>query len=365
MRHPRGEPKQIAPRTSGMPSPSPNAPHRRGLTYRRRVGGVMLLACGVLGSAVVVLPGHDGTTALLSFSILAIVVGAVLVARPRLLPPWTSQVLIAMVTVLISLAADSGDGRAAAVPAFYVLLAMYSFYFYPALAGLGQVAFAGLGYAAALWGDVPVAEGIGRWATVVVAMGVAGVMVRGVNRDVDRLVAELDATAARDPLTTVLNRRGLEERLGIELTRARRTGEPLTVIACDLDGLKQINDEHGHAAGDEALALAADVMGTTLRDLDVLARTGGDEFLILLPNCEIEAGVRIAEGLRVQVRDSARAESWPATVSMGVACAPPMPLDPDALMLAADRALYRSKSLGRDRVSRAGRNELRKALQAP
>ena len=132
-------------------------------------------------------------------------------------------------------------------------------------------------------------------------MTVAGLMVRSMNRDVDRLVAELDATAARDPLTGVLNRRGLEERLGIELTRARRTDEPLTVIACDLDGLKQINDEHGHAAGDEALALAADVMAAGLRDVDVLARTGGDEFLVLLPNCEIEAGLRIADALRVQV----------------------------------------------------------------
>ncbi len=119
--------------------------------------------------------------------------------------------------------------------------------------------------------------------------------------------------------------------------------------------------QHGHAAGDEALALAADVLGSGLRDVDVLARTGGDEFLVLLPNCEIEAGVRIAEALRVQVAEAAEAESWPVTMSMGVACAPPMPLDPEALLPAADQALYRSKSLGRNRVSRAGRNELRRA----
>jgi diguanylate cyclase (GGDEF)-like protein len=185
------------------------------------------------------------------------------------------------------------------------------------------------------------------------------------NREVDRLVGALDATAAHDPLTGVLNRRGLEERLGIELTRARRTSEPLTVVACDLDNLKLVNDRHGHAAGDEALALVADVIASALRDVDVLARTGGDEFLVLLPNCDIEAGVRIAEDLREQVSAAAQAESWPATVSMGVACAPPQPLDPDALTVAADGALYRAKSLGRDRVSRAGRNELRKAFPAP
>ncbi|HYI37963.1 MAG TPA: GGDEF domain-containing protein [Thermoleophilaceae bacterium] len=347
-----------------FPPPSPHAPHRQGLAYRRRVGGAMLAGCGLLGTGVVVVPGGDSTPALLGVSVAAIAFGALLVARPSLLPAWVSQVLIAMVTVLISLAADSGDGRVADVPVFYLLVAMYSFYFYPAAVGLGQVAFAGLAYAVVLWGDVSLGAGIGRWATVVVGMAAAGLMVRAVTREVDRLLAELDATAARDPLTAVLNRRGLNERLGIELTRARRTGEPLTVLGCDLDGLKEINDKHGHAAGDEALALAAEVMGASLRDVDVLARTGGDEFLILLPNCENEAGVRIADALREQLRSAARSESWPVTVSIGVASAPPLPLDPDALKLAADEALYRAKELGRDRVSRAGRSELRKALES-
>ena len=288
-----------------------------------------------------------------------------LVLRPTAAPPWASQVLIAMVTVLISLAAGAGDARVADVPVFYVLVAIYAFYFFSAAAGFAQVAFAGAAYAVVLWGDVTLTTGIARWSVTLAGMIVAGLMVRSMNREVDRLVSELDATAARDPLTAVLNRRGLDERLGIELTRARRTGEPLTMVACDLDGLKQINDEHGHAAGDEALALAAEVLGSGLRDVDVLARTGGDEFLILLPNCEIEAGLRIADTLRERVRESAHAESWPATVSMGVACAPPLPLDPESLTLAADEALYRAKALGRDRVSRAGRNELRKAFQAP
>lgn len=344
---------------------SPDAPHRRGLAYRRRVGGAMLATCGVMGSAVATLPGRESAPALLAVGLVAIALGTLLIVRPSVAPPWSSQALIAMVTVLISLAASTGDGRVADVPVFYVLVAVYSMYFFSLAAGLGQIAFAGALYVAVLWGHVSTIAGASRWSVTMAGMVVAGLMVRSMNREVDRLVSELDATAARDPLTAVLNRRGLDERLGIELTRARRTAEPLTVIACDLDGLKQINDQHGHAAGDEALALAADVMASGLRDVDVLARTGGDEFLILLPNCEIEAGARIAGALRERVREAATNESWPATVSMGVACAPPLPLDPEALTLAADEALYRAKALGRDRVSRAGRNELRKAFQAP
>jgi diguanylate cyclase (GGDEF)-like protein len=351
--------------TDLLPHEPPDAPHRRGLAYRRRVGGAMLTACGAMGAALALLPGQDASPALVVLGGVAIAVGVLLMVRPTAAPPWTSQALIATVTVLISLAAASGDARAADLPVFYVLVAIYSCYFFSPAAGFGQVAFAGLAYAVVLWENVSLGTGGARWAVTVAGMVVAGLMVRSMNREVDRLVGELDATAAHDPLTAVLNRRGLDERLGIELTRARRTGEPLTVIACDLDGLKQINDAHGHAAGDEALALTADVMASGLRDLDVLARTGGDEFLILLPNCEIEAGARIADELREQVRAAAATESWPVTVSMGVACAPPLPLDPEALAGASDQALYRAKALGRDRVSRAGRNELRRAIQAP
>lgn len=292
--------------------------------------------------------------------------GGALVAWPELAPPWTSQALIAMVTVLITLGVAAGGSPGSQVDdveVFYVLVAIYSFYFFSARSALGQVAFAGLAYALALWGDVALATGAARWATTMAGMVVAGIMVRAMNHEVDDLVRDLDATAARDPLTRILNRRGLEERLGIELTRARRTGEPLCVIAADLDGLKQINDQHGHAAGDDALSLTADVMGSSLRDVDVLARTGGDEFLVLLPNCDLDAGARIAEDLRVAVSAASERESWPVTMSLGVATGPPLPLDPDGLTNAADAALYRAKALGRNRVARAGRNELRRALQ--
>jgi len=124
-----------------------------------------------------------------------------------------------------------------------------------------------------------------------------------------------------------------------------------------------VNDKFGHAAGDEALELVAAVTAEGLRDVDVLARVGGDEFVILLPNCEPGLGLEIAGALKAEVAARSERESWPATLSMGVAGAPPLPLDPEALLEAADRALYRAKALGRDRVSLAGRAELRQALE--
>ncbi len=327
----------------------------------------MLTACGALASLSVLFPGLEHGTLLLGFSLVAVAMGAGLIAWPALAPAWSSQAMIAMVTVLIALGVAAGGKSSPQVDdfeVFYILVAIYSFYFFPGRSGPAQVGFAGLAYAAVLWGDVSVSTGVARWATTMAGMVVAGLMVRAMNREVDDLVGNLDATAARDPLTGILNRRGLDERLGIELTRARRTGEPLCVIAVDLDGLKQINDRHGHSAGDEALSLAADVMGGQLRDVDVLARTGGDEFVILLPNCDLDSGATIAESLRASVSTAAEEESWPATVSLGVATGPPLPLDPDGLTNAADAALYRAKALGRDRVARAGRNELRRALLA-
>lgn len=325
----------------------------------------MLAGCGALTSLTVAFTGLEDSALLLAVSLVAVAMGGALVAWPELAPSWASHVLIGLVTVLISLRAAGGapGSQVDDLEVFYVLVAIYAFYFFSGRSGLGQVAFAGLAYAAVLWGDVGLATGVARWATTMVGMVVAGIMVRAMNREVDDLVLDLDATAARDPLTGILNRRGLDERLGIELTRARRTGEPLCVIAADLDGLKQLNDHHGHAAGDEALSLAADVMGSELRDVDVLARTGGDEFVMLLPNCDLDSGAAIAEELRVRVSAAAERESWPVTMSLGVATGPPLPLDPDGLTNASDAALYRAKALGRDRVARAGRNELRRALQ--
>ena len=342
-------------------------PHTRSLAYRRRVGGAMLIAGGMLGWITMLLPhtSQGGDLPILLASALATLAGALLVLRPYWIPVWATPFFVALGTVLITLATRtagvSGTG-AADNEVLYLMVVLYAFYFLSARQAVAQLALVGVAYGWLLNEDVPLDVGATRWVTTIGTLAVAGVLVRQLNTRVEGLIDELDASAQRDPLTGALNRRGLDERLGIELTRARRTGEPMTVVTADLDGLKHVNDEHGHAAGDEALLLAAQVMADALRDVDVLARIGGDEFVILLPNCEPAQGLEVANALCEEMRTRSERESWPATLSMGVAGAPPMPLDPDGLLQAADRALYRAKALGRDRVSLAGHAELRRAL---
>jgi diguanylate cyclase (GGDEF)-like protein len=160
-----------------------------------------------------------------------------------------------------------------------------------------------------------------------------------------RLVGRLTAESRIDPLTGLLNRRGLDERFGAELARAAREERPLSVVAIDIDHFKRINDTHGHDAGDRALARLASTLSEQTRGADLTARVGGEEFLIVLPGTGAERAHEFAERLRVVVD-----EHLPFTISAGVAAADE-PTTAFALTEAADVALYAAKRGGRNRVA--------------
>lgn len=175
----------------------------------------------------------------------------------------------------------------------------------------------------------------------------------------------LQAMAHTDELTGVHNRRHFLERAAEELARAQRYGHPVTLLMMDLDHFKAINDRHGHAGGDEVLRSFVRTARTVMRQSDIFARVGGEEFAALLPHTTLEGAQAIAERLLDQVRS--QPAEWPAgqplayTVSLGVAAQDPShpPLQPDAesqpkalvlqLMSRADGALYAAKAQGRDR----------------
>jgi len=161
--------------------------------------------------------------------------------------------------------------------------------------------------------------------------------------------AALWSLALADPLTGLANRRALDLVWPREVARAERHGAPCCVLAADLDHFKQINDRTGHAMGDRVLGAVAGVLTATVRAEDFVARVGGEEFTILLPQTDLPAAVAVAERLRVAVA-AIDLSPGPAgcTLSIGLACSRLTPLP--ALLLAADRALYQAKAHGRDRV---------------
>jgi two-component system cell cycle response regulator len=173
----------------------------------------------------------------------------------------------------------------------------------------------------------------------------------GVQSELEEKNALLSEMASTDPLTGLANRRGLRTAMEALTSPAGREA-PLSVLAIDVDLFKSYNDVFGHSAGDEVLRRVAATLRSSVRGDDLVARTGGEEFLVVLPEAGADAAVRVAESLRLALAS----HPWmdrSITVSIGVATAHSTwepPAVPD-LVKAADRALYHSKRTGRDRVT--------------
>jgi diguanylate cyclase (GGDEF)-like protein len=168
----------------------------------------------------------------------------------------------------------------------------------------------------------------------------------------DRLRNEVADLALLDDLTGVGNRRHLLQRLTEECARSERSGEPFALLVIDLDGFKAINDTHGHAAGDSCLQHFTVMAQTRLRPSDMLARTGGDEFCIMLPASTLREGAMIARRILDVCREDAAAcvgGDIPIALSIGVAqWTREIGMFPDRLMAAADHALYAAKKDGKN-----------------
>jgi diguanylate cyclase (GGDEF)-like protein len=165
----------------------------------------------------------------------------------------------------------------------------------------------------------------------------------------------LAALATTDPLTGLANARSLRNQLHREVTRAARYGQPLSLLLIDVDHLKTINDRMGHDAGDSALRHVGEAIRSQLRESDVGARWGGDEFALLAPSTPEAAAVALAERIRSLVAQTpTRADLPHLTASVGIAtfdAAADTLADPADLTRAADRALYEAKRSGRDRYA--------------
>ncbi len=170
---------------------------------------------------------------------------------------------------------------------------------------------------------------------------------------VTRLVADLQRLSRRDGLTGLLNRRALEDALLAQFQRSRRSGEPFSVLMLDVDHFKGINDEHGHAVGDLALKHLSALLLAHMREVDRLARFGGEEFLVLLPGLALADALPVAERLRAVVAQAPMplaGVTITLSVSIGMAEWGGAPDEPSRLLVRADAAMYQAKRHGRDRV---------------
>jgi len=167
-------------------------------------------------------------------------------------------------------------------------------------------------------------------------------------------VADTWRLATIDPLTGIANRQTVLSRIDEELVRAARYQRPVSIILVDLDHFKRLNDSHGHAAGDAVLRHVAQLLAGNVRSVDVAGRYGGEEFLILLPETDVDAAAALAEKLRRIVGNAAvplgDGEQLRVTLSAGVAGGLGQVLQLDPLVRDADAALYSAKALGRNQV---------------
>ena len=168
-----------------------------------------------------------------------------------------------------------------------------------------------------------------------------------------QLFQELREHSLRDGLTGCFNRTHALEVLDVELRRARRSQQPLSLIMFDLDHFKDVNDKYGHLCGDAVLAAVGVRMRDVLRGSDLKCRYGGEEFLVLLPETPIEGAKRVADSLRRELADLPihwKDETFNITASFGVSVALPSEIDSEAIIGRADAALYRAKEQGRNCV---------------
>jgi diguanylate cyclase (GGDEF)-like protein len=158
------------------------------------------------------------------------------------------------------------------------------------------------------------------------------------------------ALGRTDPLTAILNRRAFYDLAEMELNKARRYQNPLSVLYVDIDNFKQINDRLGHHIGDSLLCCAAKMIKGNIRSIDIIGRFGGDEFVILLAQTGPESVALVARKLKDKLIELMQRNNWPVTFSIGAVTFETPPESVEHLIIAADRQMYNAKMNGKNRI---------------
>ncbi len=279
------------------------------------------------------------------------VVTAWVVARGERIPAGAYPWLVALGTVLITVGIFFRGEPTAPHALFYLWIVFYSCYFLGRVTAVIQLVLAVVGYGIVLvLADEPRGEALELWLVAASGLVVSGALITMLKSQVDGMVLQLADAARTDPLTGLLNRRGLEEAFELEVERSRRGEQTLSLLIGDLDCFKKVNDVFGHHAGDQALARAGEVLGREKRRIDTLARFGGEEFALIAPDTDGQEAFMLAERLRIALREEFADDDIPLTISFGLASCPQHGRSRYELVGVADDALYAAKELGRDRT---------------
>jgi diguanylate cyclase (GGDEF)-like protein/putative nucleotidyltransferase with HDIG domain len=288
---------------------------------------------------------------LLAAASAAALLGALLLIVYDRIPRWAFHPIVFLGTAISTAAAYGWGSESAYGPLPFVWVTLLAFYFFTRGAALVHLALMAVGYALALGLEDPPENPLDGWVATVVTLLVTGLFVSVVRDRLSRLIGRLRDAAHRDPLTDLLNRRGFQSVFDMELERARRADQPLSLIVGDLDRFKRVNDAYGHAVGDRVLKRVADAMNGAKRGFDTAARVGGEEFAILAPDCDEHGAYMLAERVRAAVHEAAseQHEESDLTISFGISTFPLHGQSADGLLRTADQALYAAKRLGRNR----------------
>jgi diguanylate cyclase (GGDEF)-like protein len=322
----------------------------RGL-MARTFGTLYLVAALVGGVSLLVHDsGNRHDAVLAAVSALALLLAGALFVVYRRTPIWVFQIAAALGSVMIAVATAGGSaGAEGGYAIFYVWVVLLAFLFFSFPWAIGQTVLAAASYATVLLARDS-AFAFNFVLGLVAVSGAAGAAVGLLRSRVEALATNLATQAHTDPVTEIANRRSFESRFDFELLVADESRRSLSLVICDLDRFKAVNDELGHEEGDAALRRAAESIVGAVRSVDVVFRLGGEEFAVLLPNTEGLEAYAVAERIRMAIRDAFLEHEVPITVSCGLATRLPEGVGRLELLRAADHALYRAKRGGRDRT---------------
>ncbi len=344
------------------PFPKPSVPVETGSVIRWRPVAILMLSAGFLIAEVGLAAGWVSTSqpalvhgVALCFALLAGAVTRVKVDAYRGFARFAIFTTILMITLL----GASLDGIVT-VPVFYVWPLLAAGYL---LSRREVLAFSLFAIAGCAIGRPSPELGLADYLSVLIVSSVVIVAVRILAENLGRTIGTLRRTSFTDPLTGLLNRRSLYYRFEQAYGRCVATGAPLSTLLLDIDHFKQINDQHGHTTGDQALIRFSELLVGSFRSTDFIARIGGEEFAVVMPGTTASDAEAIASRFGTALRQDRSIPGVRMTTSGGIASLEAASEGWEALLRAADDAVYDAKRAGRDRILLAASRRMPHRLQ--